>query len=538
MAAPPRDTGAPGHYAGRLRPALALFALALAAMAPAFLRGAFGSDSGVYDHVWTTQFAEALRGGAIYPRWLPDSYQGYGDPTFYFYPPATFYLSALLQLAGLGTVQAVNAAFAALLWASGLTMYAWLKGRARRPLLWACVYVVAPYHLTDAYARQALAETGSFVWLPLIALGLTERRWRLFAGAYAGLICTHLPVALLTSVTLVPALALSARRNARDLLSAGAAGVAGIAASGIYLVPALALQRFAAIHLLYLPFYRPESWSVLAPAPFVFKPLLFGLAWYAAGLCALLVVTFRQRPLWTLLAWLTALAGLGLLPVWGVPLLAKVQFPWRLFGIVEFSALSALAMARARAFVLAAAAAAATTLAAPGLILLGAHNLHALRNPYDQSAFARRSDTPEYLPARMDPTGIDAGRRVPQLARFGGERRRGRFWVAEPGRVVLSTFYFPAWTVTSRGRPAPVEPFGPGQLVSFKADRAGFYELQLQTLPEEWIGLALSVLGVGAIALIGRRRLEHRDVVDAGPVLHLDGDADLVRRAAGRRQVG
>lgn len=495
-----------------LRPAFVLFLVAAAAMFPAILRGPYLSDSGVLDHVQTTQFADALRTGILYPRWMPDSFEGYGDATYYFYPPTTFYLSAALQILGLSTVQAVNGAFLVLLWASGVTMYLWLRPRARRPLLWACIYVVAPYHLTDAYARQALAETGSFVWLPIIALGLVERRWRLFAASYAGLICTHLPVSLLTSVSLIPALGLANARGWRDLASVAIAGALGLCTAAIYLLPALALQRHVATDLLYFPFYRPESWSILHPAPNIIRGLLIPWAYYVAGLAIALLNGFRQRPTWTLLAWLCGLAALGVLPIWDLPLIWKVQFPWRFMGIVEFAACTALALTPAPRLIFAAAAAA---VAAPGIIQCFSHNLTIYRQAYDVQAFRERRGNPEYLPAKMDVTGITSGQRVPRLARFGGEPRSDRVLVRAPRQVVLRTFYFPSWTVTQSGRNIPVEPFGAGQLVSFYADRPGAYRVRLRSLPVEWAGLALSMVGVGALALGGRRRRDESTIAEA-----------------------
>src|SRR5260370_32727445 len=71
--------------------------------------------------------------------------------------------------------------------------------------------MAGPYHLLDHYYRGAYAECAAYVVLPLIALAIrriAERRRFgpvLFAVAYAALAMTHLPTALLISVTALPA---------------------------------------------------------------------------------------------------------------------------------------------------------------------------------------------------------------------------------------------------------------------------------------------------------------------------------------------
>jgi len=107
--------------------------------------------------------------GTLYPRWFPDSFEGLGSTTFYFYPPLAFWLKGALAALGLGASHAVALAATAFSAASGLAMYGWLKDRASRPLWWAVIYMSAPYQLYDFYLRGALAEYASHMWFPLIA---------------------------------------------------------------------------------------------------------------------------------------------------------------------------------------------------------------------------------------------------------------------------------------------------------------------------------------------------------------------------------
>jgi len=103
---------------------LAIFVVALTIMTPALVWGPGATDSGIYNFIWTRQFGEAMASGQFYPRWLPDSFEGLGSPTFYFYPPFAFWVSGALDALGFPTLQAINGAAALLLLGSGASMYA------------------------------------------------------------------------------------------------------------------------------------------------------------------------------------------------------------------------------------------------------------------------------------------------------------------------------------------------------------------------------------------------------------------------------
>jgi uncharacterized membrane protein len=182
---------------------IAIWGTALLLLLPALVRAPMTNDSFWIDWVWADQFNAALRGGVLYPRWLPQSHGGLGSPVFYFYPPLAFYVSGAAGLVGLSTYNSVLAAFGLALAGSGYAMYQWLTNWAKHPLLGAILYMIAPYHLLDFYERGAQAESLAVVLIPLIALGLRDKRPFLLAISYAGLILTHLPLALLASLFLI-----------------------------------------------------------------------------------------------------------------------------------------------------------------------------------------------------------------------------------------------------------------------------------------------------------------------------------------------
>jgi uncharacterized membrane protein len=78
---------------------LAAFALVLS-VPPVFLGFPTSTSASGHDVIlavrWINAFATQFWQGDLYPRWLVTPNNGFGEPTFYFYPPLPYYLAALL----------------------------------------------------------------------------------------------------------------------------------------------------------------------------------------------------------------------------------------------------------------------------------------------------------------------------------------------------------------------------------------------------------------------------------------------------------
>jgi hypothetical protein len=503
-------------------------------LAPSLLLGTLISQSSPQNLTWAAQFAEQFRAGILYPRWMPESFDGLGGPAFYFYPPLPFWIDGLVDVVSFGLLPVVHRlplTWALLLWASGLAMYAWLESETtnRRISFWgALAYMAAPYHLYDHYTRGALAEFTAFVFLPIILLSLRRPVW--LALSYAGLLLSHLPTAMLVTITIVVPFALLRLRRWPALLSAGAAGLLGIGLAAIYLVPALALQPWISSDQLWSAFYDARRWLLLAPSRWpetytmqVVVPLslAYGIA------CLSVLMFFRARAAAVFFA-VVALVCLGLMAgivpwFWDVPLFAKVQFPWRLLVAVEFAVVTALSLASV------------DRLRRPGLLLLAAAGLIMIpaarvivQDTGARIAYAltgeplSRQDAKEYEP-RGFPLGTS-----PQYAQLGLEPLAGTPLIscaptphlcrAEAGRfgtllveieggaptdVVLRRFFFPAWRLDPT---VPLKPSVPYRLLSFTSPPGHHtYRLERATLPEEQWGWAIS--GVSLILLVASAAL-------------------------------
>ena len=538
-------------------------------MAPSLLSGVTASDSFHYTYVWARQFAEAVAQGVPYPRWLPDSFGGLGSPTFVFYPPLAFDVDALVGGATFGLLpveRRLGVTAFVLLWISGLGMRAWLRGQVEpRVAFWAAAaYMAAPYHLMNHYWRGALAEFSFAAVLPWALLGLRAAlRFRTGVPALACGIAlvtlAHLPSALLACLTVLPMHALSqagrGKGRAMALLRCAAGGLLGLSLSAVYLVPALAMQAEVSINRLWLPYYEPVRWLLLLPVAWASRDLMLTVAWLAAGwgMLALGVVVVLRRAgragsdavQWGIVTLICIALMAGVVPqFWTlVPFVAKVQFPWRMLGLIEFSALTTLALAvgHAPARRLALTAALALVLMGPGVVAIGARaaalqrGSAAFRTRFHAETERHMPDAAEYLPAGFPtdrivnaagpgpwtlPDGLETSCEPAappcRAERLASNEIRLTLAGTGPVRVSVAQFWFPGWRgATLGGAAVTVRPGSALRLLQVDAP-PGAGEIVLRrgwSLPER-LGLAISLVAAVVLALV--RWWASADVLDRG----------------------
>lgn len=345
------------------RPPLVLALAAVVLLAPSLLLGTLASHNSPQNLTWAAQFAEQFRTGVLYPRWMPDSFDGLGSPAFYFYPPLPFWIDALVSVVTLNLMPvsyrlAVTATL--ILWASGLAMHAWLAyltPNRRAALLGALAYMAAPYHMLDYYMRGAFAEFTAFAVLPLVVLAIglvADRRHGSTIGlavAYAALLLAHLVTAMLATITVLPLYILYRERRPDALIRSAIGATLGIALAATYLVPALLLQGSISAQQFWTGLNNVEKWFLVTPGRWPDPQFMWVIVLLATtyALAAAAVCLFHRRPIepafWagTCLFCLVLLSGV--VPwFWQLPEMPKVQFPWRLMMMVEFTAITALCL--------------------------------------------------------------------------------------------------------------------------------------------------------------------------------------------------
>lgn len=348
---------------------LALILASAALLLPLWLQGGSqGHD--LFHHLLSGHyFAQQLWQGEIYPRWLMAMNGGFGSPTFFFYPPLPYYVSALFA----GPQAPLHDAITPLLWSAGLALllsglfaYLWLRSFASplRALAATLLYLALPYHLgMDLYARFALAEFWAFVWAPLILLGqdLANQRSRkglpLLTLALALLAFSHLP-SLLLMMGLITLRALLQAWRSRILFPiqlVATAQVLGLVMAAILLLPALLDQGAISMELMrggMFDFRRnfldrlPSGWG-----DWRFRG---HLAWQSMLTMGLLLVAWAatrepRHPellMWGIIGTVSFLMMLPLSePIWHLlPPLQRVQFPWRCNLILALATVAVVAL--------------------------------------------------------------------------------------------------------------------------------------------------------------------------------------------------
>ncbi|NJM41541.1 MAG: hypothetical protein HC853_12645 [Anaerolineae bacterium] len=235
----------------------ALFAVATALMLPILVSPTFiyGPDAAM--HIFNThEYAQALRQGIYYPRWLGDWYGGFGAPVGVVYQPFTYYVGALLHLIGLPVITAIKLVLWFSTFCSGLWAYKLMRRFAHpfAAFVGAAFFQIAPYRALDLYGRTALPEYVAFMWMPLIVWcaiecaqpNPTHSALKFYLGlalGVGGLLFTHLLVGVLLLALLMPLLiGLIWQRHMRTplrLLTLCGALVLGVAMAAIYWLPAL-----------------------------------------------------------------------------------------------------------------------------------------------------------------------------------------------------------------------------------------------------------------------------------------------------------
>ncbi|NDJ53981.1 MAG: hypothetical protein GYB68_12985 [Chloroflexi bacterium] len=361
---------------------IAVLLLCTLASWPFWSRPSLPRETDAELHVFrTAQLAYTIQEGALYPRWAPDFYYGYGYPIFNYYAPLSYYVANLLTAATPTlAVTGVKAVFILAIFAAGLGTYGAIReltGDEAAGVAGAAAYLFAPYILTiDPHLRGVLAESLALGLAPL-ALWAQVRHLRLSNGpstllaslAVAAVILSHnlmgpLIFALLLSLSIwitilqPPSEALTSLpgRLASALLPLGLS----IALTSFFWVP-VALEssavqlgnligpghfdfrnHFVPLAELFAP-SLPLDLGAVNPA-FRFNVGVAQWLLPVAGALSLIIGLLRQRPpersVWIarVFWWVAALSLILLIsplgqPIWeALPPMAFIQFPWRLLG--------------------------------------------------------------------------------------------------------------------------------------------------------------------------------------------------------------
>ena len=553
---------------------------------PALSTGYIPSRDVLIHLLWSMNFSNQLWAGEWYPRWLDQMNGGLGSPVFFFYAPLPYYFTALLKplfhADPEGWHQLGVAASAAVI-LSGLSAYLWLRlfVGAAAALVAAIVYMSAPYHLAfDLYQRFAFAELWAFAWLPLVLWGAyaTVRgsvKAPLSLGlAYAALLLTHLPTAMIFSPVVLAYAAFCAGWGARvrgAMVVAGAMAL-GIGLAAAYLVPALATQHNVSLsdmrvgrfsYSYHFLFYGPRFDVDIAN-------MVTQQGWYAAVMImacmaasfmverALADAEIRQARFWMSVAVLVFVMMLPVArPIWNIlPPLQAIQFPWRFNILLTLAMASLIALwmeSKARKPrpnlislmivclivigqslpTLAIYLALSASPGDPGMDKMfaqfGTINVEAKEKVLAaRMAIDVAEYRPRWVPRELNNTSEALRVSLTEMHAAFSDRDKGTVAILSrsPRRILLAVnmpaegwvkvphFYYPGWravTVESGARLA-VRPSIPEGLLEINA-RAGRHEIiiELVTSMTEWAGWAISGSSIGLLGFIAYRTFRRKN---------------------------
>ena len=156
-------------------------------------------DDGIQHIARAFGTCESIKENWLFPNVISDFTNGYGYSWNLFYGPLTSYGIILVNFFIRNYLVAYKIFSVIVMFLSGLFMYKFLKNFTRNnevAVLGSVLYMTFPYHLTDLYTRNAIGEYTSFIFIPLVFLGLynlfntLDKNYYLAIGAI-GLIITH-----------------------------------------------------------------------------------------------------------------------------------------------------------------------------------------------------------------------------------------------------------------------------------------------------------------------------------------------------------
>jgi hypothetical protein len=482
---------------------IALFAIA--ALAPAIIRGVPASRDLQHHFRLALAFKESFSQGDLYPSWLAEANNGYGDASLRFYPPGLGFLLAAVQTIIGNWYSTALLVFTLLTLFGGLGAYLWARSFLSPEMArWAAaLFIFMPYRINELYQSSLLAEYAAAATLPFV-FAFTERLCRSggrrniagLAAAYALLILTNLPMTVIGSYALVVYLLLRIdwSRLFPTIWKFVAALALGLGASAGFWVTVLAE----------LSWLRPDNETSFSRVNFIFASFraqqagtniwygnLIVLATIAITLPALILVrrgagspqTSAWRRLGVFAVFSLFMSTIISFPLWEIlPKLKEVQLPWRWLAVT--SAISAVMVAASidswREVAKSNRRPLALLAAGAVLMSLAFTVSHPIREAMYLSE-SRFNDVvanvrgipsigpwyPKWVGEKflVMPQQVVAGERAVTVTAWSPEHRAFQVAAGTASEARVRTFYYPLWSASAAGNPLPIRPDQDGTLI-------------------------------------------------------------------------
>lgn len=120
---------------------------------------------------------QSIQEGQTFPVIMSNFANEFGYSWNLFYSPVTAYVPLIFKIIGLSFTNCIKLFMFLAVFLSGISMYCFTKKVTKNDIvstLAAILYIFAPYRLTDMYVRNALAESTSFIFLPMVFLRIIQ----------------------------------------------------------------------------------------------------------------------------------------------------------------------------------------------------------------------------------------------------------------------------------------------------------------------------------------------------------------------------
>ena len=534
-----------------------LVLVSLAVIAPTLVWG-IPSNRDLSNHFrFALPFYDALGSGHLHPGWLAESNSGYGDASFRFYPPALYYLLAVARALTGDWYPATLLTFAMLSVLGALGIYFWAcELMPSRWAMWAGIFfALAPYHLNQVFQAFMLAEFAGAAVLPF-AFAFAERICAHrrpgdiagFAAAYAILILTHLPLAVIGSIALLvyALIRLNWRKRWATIGCLSLSAALGLAASTFYWT-----TMFFELNWIRADTIDPDP-SVDYRANFVLSTLSpdnLNVWWMNILLLSSVAMFWPAIILLRRSGWakirqnsnrdprgITASAGLLFLtifmatplsrPLWNLTgPLQQTQFPWRWLAIASMVSAILLATAIPGWIRLATSKKRSLVLIAVGTAAISfAFSLaHIVREAKWLSPSAFQQTLAEIPgsrgvyqwwpvwvkePFKSMPAPVDAGDRKLRIDLWEPELRIFHLNAGQPTDARVRTFFYPHWKASANGHELSVYPDQDGTLMIALPKEAATVSLEFREPNRTRYAVGLTLLAWGLIGGLVLKRFQ------------------------------
>lgn len=320
------------------------------------------TDDGIQHIARSFGTYEAIKNGVLFGNIIPSFSNGFGYSWNLFYGSFTTIGIIILKIISGSYIIAYKLFAYVCMLLSGIFMYKFVSNISQNKnvgLLAGALYIIAPYHLTDLYIRNAIAEFTSFMFIPLVFLGLynivnnEDNNYYLAIGAL-GLIFTHnistLYTAIFALIYLIVNIKSLKQKEVIRVLLINCIFIVVISAS--FILP-LIETKMSADYRVYEDDAMASKESVEAQQlsirrvfvtadneGFVFElgPYMIIMLGFSVMTVRILKKEFRKDYLFFLIAGLVALLMATKIFPWGImpKILYIIQFPWRCLEYSSF----------------------------------------------------------------------------------------------------------------------------------------------------------------------------------------------------------